>query len=200
MSIKLITCSSELCSAHGNKTICFKVFSEESRTWQSHLRDQKIKKRRKRDNPTNQALPMKSKTKKKRNLSSKQKRSQVLISRFYHGSDAGSIPDIPTSSGSPLSSWLIYLPVGCARSFRIINVFINLLSIVARCTYSARCRGWRVPRQRRAITHGRTPGSPVVEMPHTYNQSVAFTSLISVLRSWLWNHVAITSSTQLYII
>lgn len=82
---------------------------------------------------------MKSKT--KRNLSSKQKRSKVLISRFYHGSNAGSIPDISTSSGWLLSSWLMYPPVWCARSFRIINVFINLLSIVARRTHSARRRG-----------------------------------------------------------
>lgn len=27
MSIKLIACSSEFCSAHGNNIICFKVFS-----------------------------------------------------------------------------------------------------------------------------------------------------------------------------
>jgi len=75
VSIKLITCSSELCSAHGNKTICFKVFSEESRTWQSYLQDQKKKKEReKRDKPTKQAFPTKSKT--KRNLSSNTKEKQ----------------------------------------------------------------------------------------------------------------------------
>lgn len=75
LSIKLITCSSELCSAHGNKTICFKGFSEESRTWQSYRWDQK--RRGKKRGQTKQAFPTKSKT--KRNLSSKQKRSDILI-------------------------------------------------------------------------------------------------------------------------
>jgi len=65
VSIKLITRSSESCSAHGNKKICFKVFSEESGSWQSDLRDQKSTPReikKKKDKPTNRALLSKSQT------------------------------------------------------------------------------------------------------------------------------------------
>lgn len=138
MSIKLITCSSELCSAHGNKTICFRVFSEESRTWQSYLQDQKLKKKKEGQSQPSEPYPQKAKQKKSSPANKREARS--WFHDFYHGSNAGSIPDIPTSSGWLLSSWLIYLPAGCERSLRIINVFINLLSIVARCTG---CRGLR---------------------------------------------------------
>lgn len=177
MSIKLITCSSEFCSAHGNKTICFKVFSEESRTWQSDLLDQKRhtggRKKKKKDKPTNRAFP--TKTERKRNLSSKQKKSDVLILsqqqwqlnswRTHHQPHRCS-PDwfISRSARNDLFGSLI-----CS----LICYQFQLAVLKPLCTMAQKCLDSFA-----AITHVRTPDYTVVEMPHTYNQSVAFTSLI----------------------
>lgn len=74
VSIKLITCSSELCSAHGNKTICFKVFSEEAELG-NHTYE--IKKKYKRQ--INQAsLPHKKQNKKKPLQQTKEKQALIL--------------------------------------------------------------------------------------------------------------------------
>lgn len=94
----------------------------------------KIKKKKKgkkknKGQANQESLPHKKQNKKKPLQQTKEKRRPDFITAA-----TGAKFLTYTSSTSPLFSWLIYLPVGYERSFRIINMFINLLSILARCT------------------------------------------------------------------